>query len=350
MKEFTIDRVPSITWHFLKINDKNIMIPDEKGAAKVRPYSDVKSLSDEEKIKFNDKVSKISSASGEEFSEYLKEASSDNSLYIDANEELSFDIEFDTDDKTFSAAALNLSVGAGKKAVAGAVMAGRGHGFGAVRTRIVMEEGSCLTLVQVHNFGDDFEFINDTAAVLGKNASLRVLHIILAGKSVNIGTLAELRGDGSSYQQRTGYICKGSEDFDFNYNAVHYGRNVTSDIDARGSLSGNASKTMRQTIDFRRGCAGADGKENESVLIIDDGVINRSLPLILCQEEDVAGEHGASIGEVSEDILMYMESRGIGRDEVYRLLSKGNILSVARDIPDDRIREAVLTEIDEGEE
>ncbi len=47
--------------------------------------------------------------------------------------------------------------------------------------------------------------------------------------------------------------------------------------------------------------------------MLGDDVVNKTVPLILCAEENVVGNHGATIGELDEDTLFYFESRGIGR-------------------------------------
>ena len=45
--------------------------------------------------------------------------------------------------------------------------------------------------------------------------------------------------------------------------------------------------------------------------------MNQTIPLILCEEEDVEGNHGATIGKLDEELLFYLESRGIPEAEVY---------------------------------
>lgn len=44
---------------------------------------------------------------------------------------------------------------------------------------------------------------------------------------------------------------------------------------------------FRGTIDFKNGSAGSTGSEQETVLLLGDDVVNRTVPLILCAEENV---------------------------------------------------------------
>ena len=71
------------------------------------------------------------------------------------------------------------------------------------------------------------------------------------------------------------------------------------DVDKR-----QAHKVFRGSIDFKRGASGAKGTESEQVLLLGDDVINQTIPLILCAEEDVEGNHGAAIGELDEELSL----------------------------------------------
>ena len=69
--------------------------------------------------------------------------------------------------------------------------------------------------------------------------------------------------------------------------ALHEGKKSVSEIRTDGVLHENARKLFRGTIDFKKGAAGAVGNEKEDVLLLDDDVVNQTIPLILCAEEDV---------------------------------------------------------------
>ena len=78
-------------------------------------------------------------------------------------------------------------------------------------------------------------------------------------------------------------------------------------------LADSAKKTMRETIDLVHGAKDARGNEAETVLVTGDDVVNKTLPTILCDEEDVQGNHGATIGSIGPDQLNYLADRGLSR-------------------------------------
>ena len=58
-------------------------------------------------------------------------------------------------------------------------------------------------------------------------------------------------------------------------------------------------------------------------------VVNKSIPLILCDEEDVQGEHGATIGRLDENVLFYMNARGISAEQAQKMMARAKIARVA---------------------
>ena len=126
-----------------------------------------------------------------------------------------------------------------------------------------------------------------------------------------------------------------------NCEAIHLGKCTKSRIASSGVLTDRASKLLRGTIDFRTGCTGSVGSESEDVLLLSETVRNQSVPVILCSEEDVVGDHGASIGRPDENLLYYMESRGIREDEALKMLAEARIESVISRIPDEEIRDRI---------
>ena len=106
----------------------------------------------------------------------------------------------------------------------------------------------------------------------------------------------------------------------------------------RGVLTDHAAKTWRGTIDFKTGSSGSVGDEQEDTLMLSSHVRNSSVPVILCAEEDVDGRHGASIGRLSEEMLFYMSARGYTEEEARRLIVQARLRSIAREIPESKLR------------
>ena len=109
---------------------------------------------------------------------------------------------------------------------------------------------------------------------------------------------------------------------DINHVVRARGRNTREDMVVSGMLADGSSKTLRETIDLIHGCKGSQGNEAETVLIAGEHIRNKTLPTILCDEDDVAGNHGATIGAISPEQLAYMSGRGLTEAEAVALFMR----------------------------
>ena len=144
-----------------------------------------------------------------------------------------------------------------------------------------------------------------------------------------------------------GYMAVGSQKVDINYNVIQRGKRTRSNFDFDGVLADRGWKSFRGTIDFRNGACAACGNEQESVLLLSPDVVNKTLPIILCEEEDVEGAHGATIGRLSDEMLFYMTSRGIDEKTAERIIVRARLDAVAARVPDEALRKKLTAYIEE---
>ena len=221
-------------------------------------------------------------------------------------------------------------------------------GTAAFSTKIILEKGASLFLVKAQILGEGYTFLDDTGAALAEGASMKMVQIELGGGRVYIGTQPELIGDRSSFEAHAGYLGNDRKAIDVNYNAIQRGRRTDVKMSFDGVLKDRSEKAFRGTIDFRKGSKGSKGDEQENVLLLSDDVVNKTLPIILCEEEDVEGRHGASIGQLDDDILFYMASRGIDRKEAEQIMVRARLGAVVREIPDLLLRAELMNKIEEA--
>ena len=219
-------------------------------------------------------------------------------------------------------------------------------GISEIKTKLIAKPYSKIHLVKVQLLGSGFTQIDDTQCEADENAFIDVTQIELGGKDVYAQVKTELNGYKSKFKSDTAYIAKEKQLLDMNYAVNHHGADTDTKMHAKGVVDGNATKVYRGTIDFKNGCHGATGDEQEETLLLSPAATNKSLPVILCDEEDVSGTHGATLGRLGADELFYMQSRGISEDEAKKMMSRAKIISVANLIPNDEIIEKIADFID----
>ena len=215
-----------------------------------------------------------------------------------------------------------------------------------VRTALRVERNAKVRLVQIQNSAQDSLLRLETSGECAENGQVELIQILPGRGDVYSDSHFELKGDGAGLNAGIGYLGQKDQTIDMNLAVDHHGQKTTSEINAAGALKDDAKKIFRGTIDFKRGSAGSVGNEQETVLMLGDGVVNKTVPLILCAEENVVGNHGATIGELDEDTLFYFESRGISAEEAENIMARAAIERLARAIGDEAAQAAILAELE----
>ncbi len=209
--------------------------------------------------------------------------------------------------------------------------------------RVFADEGAKVSVTRLQALCDGAVDIDDMALFAAENGRIDVRQTVLGARSSYTGLACDLRGDQSNLTIDTRYLGQGDQQRDFNYIVRQHGRKTESSLAANGVLAGASSKCLRGTIDFVRGCCGSEGSENETVLLVDEGVRNKTVPTLLCNEDDVAGNHGATIGHVREEQLFYLASRGLSQEAAERMFVSALAEQAVLDAADDRARQAALS-------
>lgn len=216
-----------------------------------------------------------------------------------------------------------------------------------VRTELHVEKNARVRLVQIQNTAQDSLLRLENNGRCAENGQVELIQILLGRGDVYSDGHFALNGTGAGFQAGIGYLGQRKQTVDLNLVVDHWGQKTTSEINAAGALKDDARKIFRGTIDFKKGSAGSVGNEQETVLMLGNGAVNKTVPLILCAEENVVGNHGATIGELDEDTLFYFESRGIPAAEAENIMARAAIERLARTLQDETAQAAVLTELEE---
>ena len=217
-----------------------------------------------------------------------------------------------------------------------------------IKTNVDVGSSSQVTLVQV--FESKAQTVSELTATAAENARFELVQLYLHTPDTVSQADVTLDGRKAEFTANIGYLLGDSDDLDINLTAKHLGRKTVSGITAKGVMNGSARKTFKGTIDFLRGCAGAVGMESEDVLLIGEKAVNKTVPLILCAEEDVEGSHGASIGRVDEQHIFYMMSRGLPEERIIQLTAQSKISQTVNSIGDEETAERIKQILGQGDE
>ena len=201
-----------------------------------------------------------------------------------------------------------------------------------------------VTIVNLLNENsDNFEAIENR---LEKNSKVKYTIIDIGGKTSVSNYYSNIIGENADNDLKSIYLGIGEQRKDINYIAELRGTKTNIDIDVQGALKDFAKKNFKGTIDFKKGSKKAKGNENEYCMLLSDKAKSIALPMLLCTEEDVEGNHSTASGKVDEKQLFYIMTRGISYKEAVKLIVKSKFNKIIERIADEELKSEILSEID----
>ncbi len=213
--------------------------------------------------------------------------------------------------------------------------------FHAGSTKVHVGSHANLTILHLRFFDEGATDLDELYVTLDEGSTFTLVEIVMGSAQSYIDTHVEMRGGESECTIGCINVVDKQGLADFNFHVEQKGVGTKSSLLVRGALLDSASKLFRGTIDFHKGCKGSKGSEDEYSVLLSPTVKNRSVPLILCGEEDVEGVHAVSSGRLDHNALFYLTSRGIDEKRAKKLLVEAQLHPILAMVSD----EHVLSEI-----
>ena len=215
---------------------------------------------------------------------------------------------------------------------------------GIIRTIVNENAKLNVTIVNLLNENsNNFEAIENR---LEKNSKVNYTIIDIGGKTSVSNYYSNIIGENADNDLKSIYLGIGEQRKDINYIAELRGPKTNIDIDVQGALKDSAKKNFKGTIDFKKGSKKAKGNENEYCMLLSDKAKSIALPMLLCTEEEVEGNHSTASGKVDEKQLFYIMTRGISYKEAVKLIVKSKFNKIIEKISDEDLKSEILNEID----
>ena len=208
------------------------------------------------------------------------------------------------------------------------------------------KENSNIKVIILNLLNNESENYYSMNSKIEENANLEYIIADFGGKRTVTNYYSNLLGNTAKNSVNTMYIGTKNQELDQNYIAEVYGKKANIDIEVYGALKDYAKKNFKGTIDFKTGCKKAIGNENEYCMLLSKTAKSKALPMLLCSEDDVQGNHSNSAGKIDEDKLYYIMARGISKKEAQKLIVKAQFSGVLEKVQDEKLKQELINKID----
>lgn len=213
-------------------------------------------------------------------------------------------------------------------------------------TEIYAKENSSITVIKIQRMNDISENFDTNIACVKGQGKVNWITVELGSSISGSNYSTFLEDEASEANLSSIYLGDGNRKMDLSYSMIHKGPRSISNIESKGALMDNSKKVFRGNLDFKRGARLSKGVEEEYVLLLDPTVKSHSIPALLCEEDEVQGEHAASAGQINENQLFYLMSRGLSEREAKKLIIEGAFRPIIDKIPLENYRHIIDSEIE----
>ncbi|OGB69975.1 MAG: Fe-S cluster assembly protein SufD [Caldithrix sp. RBG_13_44_9] len=187
-------------------------------------------------------------------------------------------------------------------------------------TEVILKEGSRLDLLKIQD--DNFHSIriHRTQIYQERQSILNSFSIDLGGAIVRNNLTVSLNGENCESNLFGFYLASGNQLIDNHTSIEHLKPNCNSNELYKGILSGKSRGVFSGTIYVARDAQKTNAfQSNKNLLLSPEADIN-SKPQLKIFADDVKCTHGATVGQLDEEAIFYMQQRGIPPEQAQNLL------------------------------
>ena len=205
-------------------------------------------------------------------------------------------------------------------------------------TQIFLGEGACLEYCLLQNQRAKNHHIESTQVHQLANSEFNVVTVSLNTGWVRNEIEVDLNGEHANCQLNGAYVLSGRQHVD-NFTTIrHRQANCHSHEMYKGVLDQRSRSVFHGRIKVDRGANKTDAVQaNNTILLSDDAEIDTK-PQLEIYADDVKCAHGATIGQLDQEAVFYMRSRGISLSQARALLIYGFVNEVFAKVSNEALK------------
>jgi Fe-S cluster assembly scaffold protein SufB len=212
---------------------------------------------------------------------------------------------------------------------------------------LYLQDGARCRLAQVQDWGPAQVFDASTRVVcVGRDAYCHWLPTLLGGHLVRQHLELAVSEPGGDMAFRGLFFTEGQELMDVFAVDLHETGPSGGDVHWRGAATGTSRASFEGLIQIDPGAQQTHTYLQIHSMMLSPKARVDAIPSVLVSADDVSASHGGTVGELDEDLIFYMQSRGLDRASAVRVIVEGffePLLSELRDEPLEEIVRAKVT-------
>jgi Fe-S cluster assembly protein SufD len=211
---------------------------------------------------------------------------------------------------------------------------------------IFADEGATVVYTSAQRFGRGVVHLQTDRLVAGRDARITMLYSTLGADFARVDAQCAMRAPGSHVDVLGIYIGQGDQHFDHETLQDHSAPHASSNLLFKGAIDDEARSVFRGLIRVHPNAQRTDAYQTNRNLVLSSKARADSLPNLEIQADDVRCSHAATVGQLDEEEIFYLLSRGIPKGEAVRLVVFGFFAEVLDQLPLEGVRGELLRAVE----
>ena len=222
----------------------------------------------------------------------------------------------------------------------------RATGFACGVNDLIAGPGAKVTYVCAQNWGENVVALQMNTTTVDHDASAMSLNLNLGSRYSRFESLSRLVGEGGRSDLLAVAVATNEQEFDARTLQDHISPHTASDLLYKNALDDRARCTFGGLIRVEPHAHFTDAYQKVRNLLLSDDSEANSMPGLEIMADNVRCTHGATSGQINEDEMFYLRSRGIPIKTAQRLLVTGFVNEVIQRLDQPAIAEYLRSLID----
>jgi Fe-S cluster assembly protein SufD len=196
-------------------------------------------------------------------------------------------------------------------------------GFACGVNDLIVGPGAKVSYVCAQNWGNNVIALQMNSTTVDHDASALSLNLNLGSRYSRFESLSRLIGEGGRSDLLAVSVAKDQQEFDARTLQDHISPHTASDLLYKNALDDRARSIFGGLIRVEPHAHFADAYQKVRNLLLSDDAEANSMPGLEILADNVRCTHGATSGQIDEDELFYLRTRGIPVPVAQRLIVTG---------------------------
>ena len=196
-------------------------------------------------------------------------------------------------------------------------------GFACGVNDLIAGPGAKVTYVCAQNWGENVVALQMNSTTVDHDAAAMSLNLNLGSRYSRFESLSRLIGEGGRSDLLAVSVAKDQQEFDARTLQDHISPHTASDLLYKNALDDRARCTFGGLIRVEPHAHFTDAYQKVRNLLLSDDAEANSMPGLEILADNVRCTHGATSGQIDEDELFYLRTRGIPVPVAQRLIVTG---------------------------